>query len=177
MRLWDARQESKCKGVQGVRVAKPGIDANVIAWNRLVPYLMAVGLDDGTSQVLDLRMLSALTSPKAKSYAMSTPVAQFSWHRGPITSITWHPQEESVLAMTGADDQLTIWDLSLERDPEAMDGPLADLESQLPPQLLCIHQGQSDMKEVHFHPQLRHVAVSTALTGFHIFRSISLLSQ
>ena len=43
------------------------------------------------------------------------PAAHFKWHTAPITSVSWHPSEESVLAVAGADDQITIWDLSLEQ--------------------------------------------------------------
>jgi ribosome assembly protein RRB1 len=45
------------------------------------------------------------------------PAASFKWHTGAITSLKWHPQEESVLAVAGADDQISIWDLSLENVP------------------------------------------------------------
>ena len=57
-----------------------------------------------------------------------------------------------MLATTGADGQLCVWDLALERDPEEeLDlsaAGNAEAPQDLPPQLLFVHGGQSDMKEV-----------------------------
>lgn len=36
-----------------------------------------------------------------------------------MTTVEWHPKEGSVFASGGADDQIALWDLSVERD----DGP------------------------------------------------------
>ena len=60
---------------------------------------MAAGMDDGLFSVFDLRHF--------KMNAVS-PVASFDWHKGPITSIEWHPTDESVLGVTGADNQITL---------------------------------------------------------------------
>lgn len=96
--------------------------------------------------------------------------------QGPITSIEWHPTDESMLAVSGADNQLTVWDLSVEADDEAAAGGAAGAAGaggglkDLPPQLLFIHQGQTDIKELHFHPQIPGVIMSTAADGFNVFK-------
>ncbi|XLT27474.1 hypothetical protein HN873_058766, partial [Arachis hypogaea] len=45
-------------------------------------------------------------------------VAHFEYHKHPITSIEWSPHEASSLAVSSSDNQLTIWNLSLEKDEE-----------------------------------------------------------
>lgn len=35
-----------------------------------------------------------------------------------MTSVEWSPYESSMLATSGADNSLAVWDLALERDPE-----------------------------------------------------------
>lgn len=80
-----------------------------------------------------------------------------------------------MLASGGADDQIAIWDLAVESDPEAAgtsDETVEEVNS-LPPQLLFIHQGQTDIKELHWHAQLPGVIISTAHTGFNVFKTIS----
>ena len=96
-------------------------------------------------------------------------VAKFKHHTAPITSLEWNPADNSVLAASGEDDQLTLWDIAVEKDSMEQDDDLDVL-----PQLLFIHQGQKDIKELHWHPQLPGVIVSTALSGFNIFRTISI---
>ena len=105
-----------------------------------------------------------------------SPVAAFAWHSAPITSIEWHPTEESAFVASGADDQVTLWDLAVEQDDEQVGAPMNETragEREVPSQLLFIHQGQKDVKEVHWHPQIPGTVVSTALDGFNIFKTIS----
>lgn len=128
---------------------------------RKVAYLLASAADDGTFKVWDLRNFQA-----------DKPVASFAWHKDQVTSIEWNPHDESVLAVAGADHQLTVWDLSLEEDTadgaNAAAAKAAGIED-LPPQLLFVHQGQSDMKELHFHPQISGMIGSTG-RDFNIFK-------
>ena len=101
-------------------------------------------------------------------------MAVFKHHTRPITSLEWHRSDNSVFATSGEDDLVIQWDLSVEADSakEVEDG--AEQGLPLPSQLLFIHQDQSEVKEIHWHPQLTGVLISTALTGFNVFRTISI---
>lgn len=145
------------------------MDINVMSWNRNEPFI-ASGGDDGVLHVWDLRQ-----------FHTKTPIATFKHHTKPITTVEWHPTDSTVLATGGADDQIALWDLAVEKDAEAAassssNGASADDEGDLgdlPPQLLFIHQGQTDIKELHWHPQMPGVILSTAHSGFNVFKTIS----
>lgn len=98
----------------------------------------------------------------------AAPLAHFTYHKQPITSVTWAPHDESVLSISSADNQVTVWDLSVEADEDT--GAEAALTAEYPPQLLFIHQGQYNVKEVHFHRQIPGLIVSTAEDSFNIFK-------
>jgi len=104
-----------------------------------------------------------------------TPVVSFAWHKAPITSIEWHPTEDSIFTASGSDDQVTLWDLAVEQDDDEMGASMNETPNgqAVPPQLLFVHQGQKDVKEVHWHPQIPGAVISTALDGFNIFKTIS----
>lgn len=140
-------------------------DVNVLSWNRLASCMLASGSDDGAFSVRDLRVLKD---------GSDTVVAKFTYHKHPITSIEWSPHEASTLAVTSSDNQLTIWDFSLERDEEeeaefkAKTKEEVNAPTDLPPQLLFVHQGQKDLKELHWHSQIPGMIISTAADGFNI---------
>ncbi|KAM3567223.1 hypothetical protein VYU27_010627, partial [Nannochloropsis oceanica] len=93
LRVWDVRNKKGCM----LSVPAHATDVNVCSWNRNVAYLVVTGADDGSFKVWDLRQFS----PSKKE---ATPIAHFTWHKGPITSIAWHPQDESILACASEDD-------------------------------------------------------------------------
>ncbi|KAK9869042.1 hypothetical protein WJX84_006619 [Apatococcus fuscideae] len=157
--IWDTREQTKPM----LRVHAHPSDVNVISWNPLTSYMLASGAEDGGLRAWDLRELAA-----------GEHVANFTYHRKPVTSLEWSPSENSVMAACSADNQLSVWDLALERDPEeeaamAM-APETDAPSDLPPQLLFVHAGQDNPKELHWHPQIPGMLASTAADGFNVFK-------
>ncbi|KAK0557295.1 Ribosome assembly protein rrb1 [Tilletia horrida] len=180
IRIWDVRVKSR-KSVLAVEAAHEQ-DVNVISWNRLTDYLLLSGGDEGGLNVWDLRSMASAkpASGKAASApaAAPTPVASFQWHTAPISSVEWHPSEDSVFAASGRDDQVTLWDLSVEHDDEEdatagggkVKGPGG---KDVPDQLLFCHHGASEIKEVHWHQQIPGMLMSTSADGFHLFKTIS----
>lgn len=168
VRIYDVR----CPGKAMIsnKVHASGADVNVISWNRLVGNLLASGGDDGSFSVWDLRSFQTpdpSISPK--------PLARFQSHRTPITSLEWHPTDESMIAVS--DDHGTyVYDLSIEEDdPESARGNAEDedmegrIEGEIPPQLLFVHSGSEMTKEVHWHPQIPSCVATTSLSGFSVF--------
>jgi len=156
VRIWDANLVGAKANMLTVNHAHDS-DVNVIHWNRNDPFIVSGG-DDGVIKVWDLRQIKN-----------NTPVATFKHHSAPITSVEWHPTDSSVFSASGADNQISIWDLAVERDSENVDPSLKDI----PPQLLFIHMGQTDIKEIHWDQQMPGVIISTAASGFNVFRTIS----
>ncbi|KAK9685491.1 Histone-binding protein RBBP4 or subunit C of CAF1 complex [Popillia japonica] len=155
IRIWDTRAPPN-KSCMITADAAHESDVNVISWNKNEPFI-ASGGDDGFLKVWDLRR-----------FVDKTPVAIFKHHTAPVTSVEWHGTDSAVFASSGEDNQIALWDLSVEKD----DNDVKEVEG-IPPQLLFIHQGQIDIKELHWHPQLPGVIISTAASGFNIFRTIS----
>uniref|UniRef100_A0A0C9S618 Glutamate-rich WD repeat-containing protein 1 n=1 Tax=Wollemia nobilis TaxID=56998 RepID=A0A0C9S618_9CONI len=159
--IWDARVRDQ----PVISVKAHDADVNVISWNRLASCMIASGSDDGSFSIWDLR-----------SFKEDSLVAHFTYHKHPVTSIEWSSHEASTLAVSSADNQLTIWDLSLERDEEEEAEfkkelkEIVDAPEDLPPQLLFVHQGQKDLKEVHWHAQIPGLLMSTAADGFNVLK-------
>jgi ribosome assembly protein RRB1 len=154
VRLWDTRV---ARNAAALTHKASSTDVNVISWNAHVAHLLATGDDAGRFATWDLR-------------ALTQPLFASNWHNDAVTSLEWNPTDASVLAVSGADDQTTLWDFAVE---EADEEPRIIGDREIPPQLLFVHQGQQFVKEIHWHPQLSGVLLSTAASGFNIFKTIS----
>ncbi|KAJ8670797.1 hypothetical protein QAD02_002056 [Eretmocerus hayati] len=161
IKIWDTRANPQSACMRTASNAH-STDVNVISWNKKESQFLVSGGDDGAIRVWDLRHFRN---------DGASPLATFKQHTAPVTTVEWHPQEATVFASGGADDQIAQWDLSVEAD-DSEDIEDEDL-SKLPPQLLFIHQGQTDVKELHWHPQCPGTMISTALSGLNVFRTIS----
>lgn len=150
IRLWDTRSSPTNSCVCVVENAHD-CDVNVLSWNHFEPLLVS-GDDNGALKVWSL-----------KTIQYKEPVAQLNHHTKAITSVEWSPHETTMLMASGEDDQVTFWDLALEKDT------IEDIP-EIPPQLLFVHMGQTEVKEVHWHTGYPGMAITTALSGFNIFK-------
>lgn len=129
VKLWDLRA-TQLKVQLSFRAHD--CDVNVISWNTTTKFLLASGDDKGEFKVWDLRMLRPQDGVDQRSFE---PITRIRWHTQAITSLQFEPGEESVLAVSSADDKLTLWDFSVEVDEAAGADP------DIPPQLMFLHQG------------------------------------
>jgi ribosome assembly protein RRB1 len=162
VKVWDARSKSR-KHAVSVKVSTS--DANVLSWSHQTPHLLASGHDDGTWSVWDLRQWK---SPD--SAATSKPVAHFDFHKEQITSVEWHPTDDSIVSICAGDNTLTLWDLAVELDDEES-RYTADVKD-VPPQLLFVHY-MEQVKEAHWHAQIPGTLMATGGSGFGVFKTIS----
>eukprot|EP00475_Leptophrys_vorax_P015951 TRINITY_DN22333_c0_g1_i1.p2 TRINITY_DN22333_c0_g1~~TRINITY_DN22333_c0_g1_i1.p2 ORF type:complete len:144 (-),score=18.35 TRINITY_DN22333_c0_g1_i1:118-549(-) len=143
--------------------------------------MLASGCDDGSFRIWDLRLLREGGAREGAAAGADSFIAHFNHHKQPITAIQWSPHESSTIVTSCADNQITVWDLSLERDTEEeaefeaeMKEAQAQAPQDLPPQLMFVHQGQSDIKDVHWHPHIPGMLLSTAADGFNVFKASNL---
>lgn len=160
VKVWDLRSKSRQAAVS-VNVSKT--DVNVMSWSQHTTHLLATGADDGVWAVWDLRQWKPSSSGSAGSDPSKSTVANFNFHKEQITSIEWHPQEDSIIAVAAGDNTLTLWDLAVELDDEESrdTGGVQDV----PPQLLFVHYMEM-VKECHWHPQIPGCVMATGGAGF-----------
>ncbi|KAI1085391.1 WD40 repeat-like protein [Whalleya microplaca] len=158
VRVWDVRSKSR---KPAITVQVSNTDVNVMSWSRLTTHLLATGADDGVWGVWDLRQWKG-------GAQKPSPIAGFSYHKDQITSIEWHPTDDSMVAVAAGDHKVTLWDLSVELDDEESKDTAG--VKDMPPQLLFEHISEH-AKEVHWHPQIPGTLVATG-QEFSVFRPI-----
>ena len=66
---------------------------------------------------------------------------------------------------------MSLWDFSVEMDDNWDANELnEEMGMEIPPQIMFIHQGQQNMKELRFHPQFSTLIFTTAEDSFNLFR-------
>lgn len=163
LRFWDTRQYRKpALTVPNAHDA----DVNVLSWNRRESHLVATGGDDNAIRVWDLR---ALEGSNAES---PIAAAEFMHHTKPVSAVAWHDTDASMLVASSEDNTITVWDLAVERDAEEeqKEGVVVKGSEEFPPQLLFVHMGQKNIKDVVWHPSCTSLLVSTAQDGINVFK-------
>eukprot|EP00792_Barthelona_sp_PAP020_P008644 TRINITY_DN3234_c0_g1_i2.p1 TRINITY_DN3234_c0_g1~~TRINITY_DN3234_c0_g1_i2.p1 ORF type:complete len:489 (-),score=168.17 TRINITY_DN3234_c0_g1_i2:85-1551(-) len=161
--LWNLKSSQQTLSVRSE--AHDG-DINVFDWNSSIPNLIVTGGDDGIIKVWDLN-------------DMTRPSFEFDFNEGhPITSIRWNPNDATCFAASSDNGTVTIWDIDLvENSDEQEQNEDEDEPIDTPPQLLFIHAGQTQIKEVAWHSQLVGCLVVTAYDGFNIIRPTNIMAN
>lgn len=141
-------------------------DINVCDWSYADENLLVSGDEDGMICLWDVRQTSQT-------------VQRLMYHKCPISSVRFSPNEPTVIAACSDDGTLSIWDIDVEQSdaplqmddfvPEAM-RKVADL----PPSLVFLHMGLEEPRELAFHPQITGSLIVTDLKGFQLFKPINL---
>lgn len=158
VKVWDVRSKSRRAAVT---VTVSNTDVNVMSWSHQTAHLLATGADDGQWAVWDLRQWKP--SPNNAANPSPKPVASFNFNTEQITSIEWHPTDDSIVAVAAGDNTLTLWDLAVELDDEESRDTAG--VQDVPPQLLFVHYMEM-VKECHWHPQIPGVVMGTGGSGF-----------
>jgi len=153
IKFWDLRVD---KNNPPISIEKAhDSDVNCIAWNTFCDFMVASGGNDNALKVWDIRYIS------------NGPITNVLWHTKPIVSIAWDPFEDSQIAVCSEDNRLSIWDFSVEPDENHL---LDNQNKEIPQQLIFLHQGQINLKDVKFHPQYKNFLCSTAQNGINVFK-------
>lgn len=157
IRIWDLRQKSNTAAINLNNAHKS--DVNCIDWKSSTgAEMIASGSDDSTIKLWDPRKMSSPTDY----------IANIEFHKDPITSLNWDPLSPCQLAVTSEDNRLTLWDFSVEPDSTKVKDVVSNKD--IPDQLVFLHQGQENLKDVKFHPYYDSFLLSTAESGINCFK-------
>ncbi|OAF68410.1 Glutamate-rich WD repeat-containing protein 1 [Intoshia linei] len=143
-------------------------DVNVIDWSLLDANIIVSGSDDKMLNLWDIR-------------TTNKPFLTIKQHIGSITSVEWNPKEKGVFCASSEDDTVVQYDIYIEKDNDGIptknnhvltDQDLQDV-SNIPEQVLFVHGGQEEIKEVHWHKQYTGLVITSSQNDLNIFRTIT----
>ncbi|UYV78127.1 GRWD1 [Cordylochernes scorpioides] len=142
--VWDDRTFIKSPVLS---ISAHNVEVNAIAWNKNQPHHLLSGGDDGVVKIWDLRNIKD-----------QVPAIQITHHEKAINSVEWHPTNKNCFPVASGDNTVTHWDLSLEP------------EENVPRFHKFEYECQSEIKELHWHPQMAEVLITTANSGFTLYK-------
>ena len=158
IRIWDLRLNNDKERVAAVESAHLS-DVNCVDWKISTGIeMIASGGDDCAVKLWDPRKMS-----NSKDF-----IANIEYHKEPITALSWDPLSPCQLSVTSQDNRLTIWDFSVEPDEQRVKDLVSNKD--IPDQLVFLHQGQENLKDVKYHPYYDNMLISTAEDGINIFK-------
>lgn len=155
--LWDTRQTESYGLVGAFRTPHRG-DVNVLDW---ADGRVVTGGEDGALMLWDVRALSA-SLPASGRPRPSRPQLVWRFHKGPVTSVAFSPHEECVFYACSDDGSLSVWNYDCEA--------VGSNPSDVPPELVFLHQGLEEPRELRPHPQIPGLLIVTGLNGLDIFK-------
>lgn len=155
--LWDTRQGESYGLVGAFRTPHRG-DINVLDW---ADGHIVTGGEDGALMLWDTRNISA-SLPASGRPRQLKPKLTWRFHKGPITSVAFSPHEECVFYACSDDGTLSVWNYDCEA--------VGSNPSDVPPELVFLHQGLEEPRELRPHPQIPGLLIVTGLNGLDIFK-------
>lgn len=200
IRLWDLRNKTLDRCVANVPECHKS-DVNVVDWNRICKQFIVSGGDDGFVRVWDTRMLKSnerVINSVAQFDYHKKPISSVEWNPNDDTVMAVASEDDRLtiwdLAVEKDDEESEAKDIKMDTDEvsesdekgetnDSNDEDELDEEldegvdykelKQIPEQMLFLHQGQAEIKELHWHPQYEGLIISTAINGINIFKTIS----
>lgn len=149
-----------------------GTDLNCLAWEPTVPFRIAAGADDGTVAICELAQAPAPAPPAPAGTTYPRVAKTLTYASAPVTSASFSPYAAGVLASAHESGTTLLWDIDGEVDTEALSRLTPEARAQqetVPGELLFVHRGQEDTKDVVWHPQVVHALITTAADGVHVW--------
>ncbi|CDR43663.1 CYFA0S12e02982g1_1 [Cyberlindnera fabianii] len=139
IRIWDSRNQASTQTI------KRNAAINTISFSKFSSNLYAVGLEDSTIELFDLRR------PTEKLHTIMG-------HTESISSLEWDPHNDGILASGSNDRRVILWDIKKIGEEQVQED-----EDDGAPELFMMHAGHTaPVTDISFNPRIPFMVASTA---------------